>query len=167
MTRATPPLVAAQPLERHHLRLRFADGCEGVVDVRALTDLDGVLAGLRDPGAFRQVRVEFGTAAWPGDLDLAPETLYAAATGRAPAAASGPALETRLAARCPASAAPPPVGPFVTASEEPAPGTESHVPEICRFVGIVIRMVFAEHESPHFHAYYAGHSARFEIETLV
>ncbi len=165
MTRATPPLVAVQPLERHHLRLRFADGSEGVVDLPALVALDGVLERLRDPETFRQVRVEFGTASWPGDLDVAPETLYAAATGRAPAGA-GTAFAGVLAAHRAPQSAPPPVGPVVTAPEAPAPGTEQPVPEISRFLGIVIRMFFADHESPHFHAYYAGRSARFDIETL-
>lgn len=167
MTHATPPLVAVQPLERQHLRLRFADGREGVVDLPALIGLDGVLAGLRDPETFRQVRVADGTAAWPGGIDLAPETLYVAATGGLPGgAAAEAAFEGVLAARREPRSAPPPVGPFVTASEEPAPGTEQTVPEICRFLGIVIRMYFAEHESPHFHAYYTGQSARFDIETL-
>jgi hypothetical protein len=31
------------------------------------------------------------------------------------------------------------------------------VPEICRFLGIVITMYHREHEPPHFHARYAGH----------
>jgi hypothetical protein len=167
MSRTAPAVVAVQPLERHHLKLRFADGCEGVVDLFALTELDGVLAGLRDPQAFRQVRVEFGTAVWPDDIDLAPETLYWAATGAAPVGMSIDAALTRILGshRAPESA-PPPAGPVVTAPEEPAPGTEHAVPEICRFLGIIVRMFFADHEVPHFHAYYAGQSARFDLETL-
>lgn len=160
-------MIAVQPLERHHLKLRFADGCEGVVDVRALTGLDGVLAALHDPDTFRQVRVEGGTAAWPGELDLAPETLYRAAIG--PLRVEGvpdAELATLVRAHRDPATAPPPVGPLVTPPEEPAPGTESTVPEICRFLGIVVRMYFAEHETPRFHAYYAGESARFDIETL-
>ncbi len=164
MQHGTPPLVAVQPLERHHLRLRFADGREGVVDVPALATLDGVFAPLLDPEVFRLARVEAGTVSWPGDVDLAPEALYWAATGDVPADLADRA---RIAAahRDDASA-PAPLGPFVTPPEEPAPGTESTVPEICRFLGIVIRMYFADHETPHFHAFYAGTSGRFDIETL-
>jgi hypothetical protein len=121
MSRTAPPLLAVQPLERHHLRLRFADGCEGVVDLPALVELDGVLSRLRDPDAFRRVRVEFGTATWGEDIDLAPETLYWAATGEAPADTPNDEVLVRILGshRAPESA-PPPVGPFVTTPEKPA-----------------------------------------------
>jgi hypothetical protein len=42
------------------------------------------------------------------------------------------------------------------------------MPEISRFFGIVIRMfmeVEAQHNTPHFHAYYQEHVAVFDIET--
>ena len=40
------------------------------------------------------------------------------------------------------------------------------MPEICRFYGIVIKMYFADHAPPHFHAEYAEHEARIAIESL-
>jgi hypothetical protein len=40
------------------------------------------------------------------------------------------------------------------------------VPEISRFYGIAIRMFFADHNPPHFHAEYAGQEARIDINTL-
>ena len=40
------------------------------------------------------------------------------------------------------------------------------MPEICRFYGIVIKMYFADHAPPHFHAEYAEFEARFDISTL-
>lgn len=40
------------------------------------------------------------------------------------------------------------------------------MPEISRFYGIVIRMYFADHAPPHFHAYYGGSEALVEIATL-
>lgn len=167
MSRGIPRVVAVQPLERHHLKLRFADGCEGVVDLPALTEFDGVLSRLRDPATFRLVRVEYGTASWPDEIDLAPEPLYWAATGIAPAGApGGPELARILGSHRATESAPPPVGPVVNAPEEPVPGTEHVVPEICRFLGIVIRMYFADHEAPRFHAWYAGRTGRFDIETL-
>jgi len=43
------------------------------------------------------------------------------------------------------------------------------MPEICRFLGIIIRM-FAEpnepHHRPHFHAYYQNHSGVIGIDTI-
>jgi Domain of unknown function (DUF4160) len=40
------------------------------------------------------------------------------------------------------------------------------MPEICRFYGIVIRMFFADHVPPHFHAEYGEHQARIAIDNL-
>ena len=39
------------------------------------------------------------------------------------------------------------------------------MPEICRFYGIVIRMFWADHPPPHFHAIYGEHEAVIEIST--
>ena len=33
------------------------------------------------------------------------------------------------------------------------------MPEICRFYGIIIKMYFADHAPPHFHAEYAEYEA--------
>jgi hypothetical protein len=41
------------------------------------------------------------------------------------------------------------------------------MPEISRFLGIVIRMYFFDHEPPHFHASYAGQEARVGIDPIV
>jgi hypothetical protein len=40
------------------------------------------------------------------------------------------------------------------------------VPEISRFYGIVIQMYFGDHPPPHFHARYAGQSAKVDIDAL-
>ena len=40
------------------------------------------------------------------------------------------------------------------------------MPEICRFLGIVIVMYYKEHAPPHFHAKYAGQRASFSIQDL-
>lgn len=40
------------------------------------------------------------------------------------------------------------------------------MPEICRFLGIIITMYFNEHNPPHFHARYGEHRAEIAIETL-
>lgn len=41
------------------------------------------------------------------------------------------------------------------------------MPEISRFLGIVIGMFYSEHGIPHFHAVYGEHEASIEIETGV
>ncbi len=40
------------------------------------------------------------------------------------------------------------------------------MPEICRFLGIIIAMYYNEHAPPHFHAKYAGQRAAFSIHDL-
>lgn len=40
------------------------------------------------------------------------------------------------------------------------------MPEICRFLGIVITMYFNEHNPPHFHVKYQKYRAIIDIKTL-
>lgn len=40
------------------------------------------------------------------------------------------------------------------------------MPEISRFLGIIIRMFYNEHNPPHFHVYYNEFSAEIDIRTL-
>ncbi|HEY4832136.1 MAG TPA: DUF4160 domain-containing protein [Waddliaceae bacterium] len=40
------------------------------------------------------------------------------------------------------------------------------MPELCRFLGIVIRMYSREHNPPHFQAYYGEYEASFSIKPL-
>jgi len=40
------------------------------------------------------------------------------------------------------------------------------MPELSRFYGIVIKMYFADHAPPHFHAEYGGAEAVLAIDTL-
>jgi len=40
------------------------------------------------------------------------------------------------------------------------------MPEICRFLGIVIAMYFDEHNPPHFHVRYGEYRASVEIRSL-
>jgi hypothetical protein len=66
---------AVKPLGGRLVRLTLSDG--SVVE-RDLTDL---LLGpvfepiVSDDALFRRVRVDYGTLVWPGDVDIAPETL--------------------------------------------------------------------------------------------
>jgi hypothetical protein len=39
------------------------------------------------------------------------------------------------------------------------------MPELCRFYGIIIRMFWADHPPPHFHAIYGEYEALIEIGT--
>lgn len=81
-----PPIVCnhpddvaeVTPLAGFRLHVRFHDGVEGDVDISALVHSagDGVFRELADPARFAQVHVEYGAVTWPGELDLAPDTMY-------------------------------------------------------------------------------------------
>lgn len=40
------------------------------------------------------------------------------------------------------------------------------MPELCRFLGIVIKMFFKDHSPPHFHAVYGDQEAVFSVDSL-
>lgn len=71
-------VVAVKALEPFNVWLRFADRREGVVDLGDLFARGGVFSPLREPHEFAKVRVdrEFGAIAWPGDVDLDPDSLH-------------------------------------------------------------------------------------------
>ena len=62
-------------VENFHLELRFNTGETRLFDARPYLD-KGVFRRLQDKELFNQVYVAFDTVCWPGDLDIAPETLY-------------------------------------------------------------------------------------------
>jgi hypothetical protein len=73
----TPRIVAANFVQAHTVRLRFADGTEGEID--QTNELDGeMFFPLRDPEFFQQFRLdpELHTLVWPNGADFAPEFLY-------------------------------------------------------------------------------------------
>lgn len=73
----TPDIVQAATVRHGVLRLAFADGLTGEVDV--LDRMHGpVFEAARTPEGFAKVAVdgETGTVVWPGGADLAPDTLY-------------------------------------------------------------------------------------------
>jgi hypothetical protein len=61
--------------ENYHLELTFDTGETRLFDARPFLD-KGAFQRLRDPALFRQAYVAFDTVCWPGNLDIAPETLY-------------------------------------------------------------------------------------------
>jgi hypothetical protein len=66
--------VKAEPSYR--LFVRFKDGVSGHVQLRP-EDLTGALTPLRDEQFFAHVFIDHGVVAWPGEIDLAPDAMYA------------------------------------------------------------------------------------------
>ena len=77
MTGLTPDIAAATVVRHGVLRLTFADGLEGEVDI--LDRMHGPVfqrARTREGFAEASVDQEIGTVVWPDGADLAPDTLY-------------------------------------------------------------------------------------------
>jgi len=80
-----PRVAAVEVVGPYQLHLTFQDGTSGVIDAARwlAPEPAGVFASLRDPDEFAKVQLEpgSGTIAWPGDIDLCPDVLYALAHG--------------------------------------------------------------------------------------
>ena len=68
-------VTSAEPLPGYRQLLAFEDGKQGIYDVGPLLE-SGVFGRLRSFSLFSQVTIEHGSVAWPGGLDIAPETLW-------------------------------------------------------------------------------------------
>ncbi len=81
-----PRLESAEYVEGHTIRVKFADGTEGEIDLKA--EIWGeVFEPLKDPNVFRQFELdkELNTVTWPSGADFAPEFLYEKAAQQADA----------------------------------------------------------------------------------
>lgn len=58
-----------------HLALTFSNRERRYFDMRPYLHLP-VYRCLENPGFFALARVDYGTVVWPGEIDIAPETLY-------------------------------------------------------------------------------------------
>ena len=78
-----PSVVSVEQTGPYRLRLRFDDGAEGEIDIRAATAFEGVFEPLDEPVFFSQVRVDedAGTIVWPNGADLDPLVLHSKITG--------------------------------------------------------------------------------------
>ena len=72
-------VIDAHVIHGHRVFIRFEDGMEGEVDLKAHLNLEGVFSSLEDPSNFAKLSVDpdLGTICWPTGADVAPETLYA------------------------------------------------------------------------------------------
>jgi len=69
-------VVSVKPLEHLRLEVRFADGLCGDVCFSE-SHLYGVFASLKNPEVFAAAHCERGFVEWPGEIDLAPDAMYA------------------------------------------------------------------------------------------
>jgi hypothetical protein len=68
-------VIRVLPRENFFLELSFSTGERRLFDARPYLNR-GVFVRLQDASLFKQAFVALDTVCWPGDLDIAPETLY-------------------------------------------------------------------------------------------
>ena len=72
--------VEARP--DYHIWIRYADGCEGEVDLSNLVGR-GVFKLWHDPAAFENVRIaDDGAIRWSEEVELCPDATYMKLTGK-------------------------------------------------------------------------------------
>lgn|SRR6185437_1913891 len=69
-------VVEVKPEPGYRLFVRFRDGAQGHLQL-APEELTGVLAPLADVDFFQRVFADQGAVTWPGEIDLAPDAMYA------------------------------------------------------------------------------------------
>jgi hypothetical protein len=74
-------VVEVKPEPDYCLFIQFKDGLAGRVRL-GRENLTGALAPLRDVQFFEQVFIDYGAVAWPGEIDLAPDAMYAEVAGQ-------------------------------------------------------------------------------------
>jgi hypothetical protein len=74
-------VVEVKPEPDYSLFVRFKDGLAGRVQLRR-EDLTGALAPLLDTRFFELAFIDDGAVAWPGEIDLAPDAMYAQVAGQ-------------------------------------------------------------------------------------
>ena len=77
-------VTEAEYIDNYRIRLTFEDGSSGIADLSDYPNRNNVFRLFLDMNYFRNFRIEYGTVIWgDGELDIAPETLYTVATGKA------------------------------------------------------------------------------------
>ena len=70
--------VTARIGDGFNIHVEFADGTKGIFDFSPYMEYP-CYAPLRDRTVFEKVSAEHGTLSWPGEIDIAPEAVWAEA----------------------------------------------------------------------------------------
>lgn len=68
-------IISVTPSQDFQLMLVFANGERHRFDMIPLLAMNP-WNRIASPDVFSQVRIEYGTIVWPGEIDVAPETLF-------------------------------------------------------------------------------------------
>jgi len=78
-------VVSARHVRDYEIELEFEDGAKGIIDFSQYRNRGGVFNKFNDMEYFRNFKIdkELGVISWENGVDIAPETLYAKAFGKA------------------------------------------------------------------------------------
>jgi hypothetical protein len=68
-------VIYVKALPGYLLELKFENGERRLFDMSSIIDKKP-FGRLKESNAFLAARVDYGTVVWPGNIDIAPETLY-------------------------------------------------------------------------------------------
>lgn len=68
-------VICVKPSEDYTMELKFSTGEARIFDARPYLEKRAFIH-LKDLGRFKQAYVAFDTVCWPGNPDIAPDTLY-------------------------------------------------------------------------------------------
>ncbi|MBI5141768.1 MAG: DUF2442 domain-containing protein [Nitrospirae bacterium] len=76
-------VVSASYIDNYEIEIEFDDGNKGVMNFSGYLCRGGVFQRFKDIAYFRNFEInrELGVLTWQNEIDIAPETLYAEATG--------------------------------------------------------------------------------------
>lgn len=76
-------VISARYKGGYRIEIEFDDGKQGIIDFSTYLQKGGIFNRFKDLVFFRafSVNMELGTLTWGDEIDIAPETLYANATG--------------------------------------------------------------------------------------
>jgi hypothetical protein len=81
-----PDVVKAVYKSGYLVEVHFEDGSSGTIDFGPYASRGGVFSRFGDLAFFRsfEINSELGVLSWGGEIDIAPEMLFALATGASP-----------------------------------------------------------------------------------
>ena len=76
-------LIKIEYLGDYRLKLFFDNSKQGIIDFQDYVNKGGVFSRFSNIDFFKKafIHKELGILCWPGDIDIAPETLYSEAIG--------------------------------------------------------------------------------------
>lgn len=76
-------IVKAEYVSDYKIKISFADGSNGIADLKEIISKGGIFSDLKDLDNFKNFTIhdELKVLTWQKEIDIAPETLYLLAVG--------------------------------------------------------------------------------------